>query len=51
MLNKAKAALRQSVVEAKLWKRLVEVEELVVNGEPIIRETDHLASLLFEGKL
>jgi hypothetical protein len=51
ILMEAKTALRQHVVEAKLWKQLLEVDDLIINGEAIVRETDHLTGLVLGCKV
>ena len=35
LINAARAALRDSIDEAKFWRTLAESEEVTVNGEPI----------------
>jgi len=50
ILKEVKDDLRQKVVEAKMWKSLLELENLVINGETIYCEKDRLTGFSFERK-
>jgi len=51
LLREAQAALRQHAIEARLWKSLMDVENLVVNGEPVLHDMSHLTGFMLECKL
>jgi hypothetical protein len=50
ILKEVKDSLRQKIVEAKLWKSLLELENLVINGETVYCEKDCLTGFSFEHK-
>lgn len=50
ILKEVKDSLRQKIVEAKLWKSLLELENLVINGETVYCEKDRLTGFSFEHK-
>ena len=48
ILKEARENLRQQVVEAKLWKDLLEVENLTVNGRTVYRGNEKLTGFSLE---
>ncbi|RLI40596.1 hypothetical protein DRO59_08935 [Candidatus Bathyarchaeota archaeon] len=48
ILKEARENLRQQVVEAKLWKNLLEVENLTVNGRTVYRGNEKLTGFSLE---
>lgn len=50
ILKDLKESFRQKVVEAKMWQSLLELENIVVNGQTVYCETDSLKGLSFDHK-
>lgn len=50
LLKEIKRNLQEKIVEAKLWKSLLEVENVVINGKVIFSEEDPLTGLWLERK-
>jgi hypothetical protein len=50
ILKEMKESLRQKIIEAKMWKSLLELENLVINGETIYCEGNRLTGFSFERK-
>jgi len=48
ILKEARENLRQQVVEAKLWKNLLEVENLTINGRTVYRGNEKLTGFSLE---
>ncbi|MEM3640897.1 MAG: hypothetical protein QXH37_03105 [Candidatus Bathyarchaeia archaeon] len=48
ILKEVKNNLRQKIVEEKMWRSLLELENLVINGETIYCEKDRLTGFSFE---
>ncbi|MEM3442779.1 MAG: hypothetical protein QXM86_02825 [Candidatus Bathyarchaeia archaeon] len=44
-IEKAKESLRQKIAEAKLWHQLLELENIIVNGETIYCGDSRLTGL------
>ncbi|RJS77059.1 hypothetical protein CW707_01310 [Candidatus Bathyarchaeota archaeon] len=51
LLKEIKRNLQEKIVEAKLWKSLLEVENVVINGKVIFSEEDPLTGLWLERKI
>ena len=51
LLKEIKRNLQEKIVEAKLWKSLLEVENVVINGKVIFSEGDPLTGLWLERKI
>ena len=51
LLKKIKRNLQEKIVEAKLWKSLLEAENVVINGKVIFTEEDPLTGLWLERKI
>ena len=51
LLKEIKRNLQEKIVEAKLWKSLLEVENVVINGKVIFTEEDPLTGLWLERKI
>lgn len=51
ILKDLKESFRQKIVEAKMWRSLLELENIVVNGQTVYCETDSLKELPFDNKL
>jgi len=48
ILKEARENLRQQVVEARLWKNLLEVENLTINGRTVYRGNERLTGFSLE---
>ena len=48
ILKEARENLRQQVVEARLWKNLLEVENLTINGRTVYSGNERLTGFSFE---
>jgi len=51
LLKEIKRSLQEKIVEAKLWKSLLEAENVVINGKVIFSEEDPLTGLWLERKI
>ena len=51
LLKEIKRNLQEKIVEAKLWKSLLEAENVVINGKVIFSEEDPLTGLWLERKI
>ena len=45
LIKEVREKLRQKTVEAKLWQRLLETENLTINGNIVYRENEELSGL------
>ncbi len=48
ILKEARENLRQQVVEARLWKNLLEVENLTINGRTVYSGNERLTGFSLE---
>ena len=48
ILKEARENLRQQVVEARLWKNFLEVENLTINGRTVYRGNERLTGFSLE---
>jgi len=48
ILKEARENLRQQVVEARLWKNLLEVENLTINGRKVYSGNERLTGFSLE---
>lgn len=51
LINEAKEKLRRTVIEAKLWQVLSEVENLAVNGKIVYNEKQQLSGFCMENTI
>lgn len=43
MIKEVKEKLRTTILEAKLWRSLLEADDVTINGNPIYRENEQLS--------
>jgi hypothetical protein len=48
LIKEVREKLRQTVMEAKLWQSLLEVENLAVNGKIVYDDKQQLSGFCFE---
>ena len=48
LMKEAREQLKQTVIEAKLWQSLLEVENLAVNGSMVINEKHQIGGFCLE---
>jgi hypothetical protein len=50
MLREIKKNLQEKIIEAKLWKSLLESDSVIINGRLVFSETNQLSGLYLERK-
>jgi len=51
LVKKAREQLKQTIIEAKLWQSLLEVENLAVNGTTVYDDKQPLQGFYLENKV
>ncbi|MGB9853524.1 MAG: hypothetical protein ACPLRY_01760 [Candidatus Bathyarchaeales archaeon] len=51
ILKDLKESFRQKIVEAKMWKSLLELENIVINGQTVYCGADSLKGFYLDNKL
>lgn len=50
LIKEVREKLRQKTVEAKLWQRLLETENLTINGNIVYRENEELSGFYIRNR-
>jgi len=50
-IKEVREILQQKIVEAKLWQSLLEIENLVINGNIVYRGDEQLSGFSLENKI
>ena len=51
LIKEVREKLRQKTVEAKLWQRLLEAENLTINGNTVYRENEELSGFYIRNRV
>jgi hypothetical protein len=51
LLKKAKEEFKETIIEAKLWHKLLEVENIAVNGNIVYSEKQQLSGLYLKDSM
>jgi hypothetical protein len=51
LIKEVRERLRQKIVEAKLWQRLLEAENLTINGNTVYKENEELSGFYSKNRV
>jgi hypothetical protein len=51
LMKEAREKFKQTIIEAKLWQSLLEIESLAVNGSMIINEKQQIGGFCLENMI
>jgi len=51
LIKEVRERLRQKIVEAKLWQRLLEAENLTINGNTVYKENEELSGFYIRNRV
>jgi len=51
LMKEVRERLRQKIMEAKIWQRLLEAENLTINGNTVYKENEELSGFYIKNRL